>query len=227
MFWDFCQPNPLPQRGPRGGFCHFHQKTQGKFLLCSSFSSQCHSVNAVSLRPRRAITSEGGHKRCLHDEVGPPNNGSPSATSNRRLSMRSLGTRPCHGVRTRAPASLQTRGANGNPNRLRGGATSAVEGANLQVEKATKGTEAEGQLAIASASALWATKSPSGGWPTLSAIQTMACQALQSLGAVPLPNQPMRATQNRHLAVLAHTCVRTAGQRRRFHKETCQDVPAD
>ena len=60
-----------------------------------------------------------------------------------------------------------------------------------------------------------------------SAIQTMACQALQSLGAVLLPNQPMRATQNRHLAVLAHTCVRTAGQRRRFNKETCQDVPAD
>ena len=55
--------------------------------------------------------------------AAPPNNGSPSATtSNRRLSIRSLGTRSMSRtmtfVRTHAPASLQTRAAafsNGNP----------------------------------------------------------------------------------------------------------------
>ena len=87
---------------------------------------------------------------------------------------------------------------------------------NLQVGKATKGTEARGpacdRISARSAEAIL------GRRLRPSAIQTVACQArlplLQSLGAVPLPNQPMRATQNRRLAILAHICARTAGQRR-------------
>ena len=31
----------------------------------------CHSVDAVSLRPGRAITSKGGYKRCVYGELGP------------------------------------------------------------------------------------------------------------------------------------------------------------
>ena len=62
--------------------------------LVPSCSSQCHSVDAVSLRPRRAITSEGGHKRCVYGELGPTKQRkSVGDDLQPAVSIRSLGTR--------------------------------------------------------------------------------------------------------------------------------------
>ena len=79
--------------------------------------SQCHSDDAVSLRPRRAIMSEGGYKRCVYGET--------VVGHEVLVTDHDVGPDSC-------PSFLQTRAtafSNGNPlfleslprNRLRGG----------------------------------------------------------------------------------------------------------
>ena len=96
---------------------------------------------------------------------------------------------------------------------------------NLQVGKATKGTEARGpgcdRIRARSAEAIVGNKRCAFKSTSRQAAATL-CQPYRGMpgssstaaDAVPLPDQPMKATQNRHLAILAHTYARIAGQRR-------------